>query len=204
MHQILEQVFQSFRYTITKLPKSKVVVEALLQMEKIAKNKKSQLDKQDQSHDTFHKLIGTWQLCFITYKRATCKPEKLVLGTGIFIPPWVKIHLSYSTNNLADGQGTVENFVELGLLKIVIKGPVQFYTRTNILAFDFTHMDAYLSGWQLYTGYIRNGIEREKHFYKKSIKEQAFFTYFLVENNFIAARGRGGGLALWIKSVNNI
>lgn len=204
MHQILEQVVQSLRSTIVTLPKPKVVVEALLQMEKIARSKKSQTDKQDQARDVFQQLMGTWQLGFITYKRARYEPKKVVLGAGIFIPPWVKIHLSYFSKNLADGQGTVENSVKLGLLKIVLKGPVQFYTKTNILMFDFTHMDAYFSGWQLYTGYIRNGIKREKYFYKKALKEQAFFSYFLVENNFIAARGKGGGLALWTKSMNNV
>jgi hypothetical protein len=51
----------------------------------------------------------------------------------------------------------------------------------------------------LYDGYIRKGQEREARFYEQGVKEQAFFTYFLVQNNAIAARGRGGGLALWTR-----
>jgi len=49
----------------------------------------------------------------------------------------------------------------------------------------------------LYDRYIRGGQEREASFYDKPLKDKAFFTYFLVENRAIAARGRGGGLALW-------
>ena len=57
-----------------------------------------------------------------------------------------------------------------------------------------------LSGLKLYQGYIRGGKDRENNFDNQTLKQQAFFTYFLVEDNYIAARGKGGGLALWTKS----
>ena len=60
-------------------------------------------------------------------------------------------------------------------------------------------MQLSLSGLNLYQGYIRNGKDREESFDKQTLKEQAFFTYFLVEDNYIAARGKGGGLALWTR-----
>jgi len=52
-------------------------------------------------------------------------------------------------------------------------------------------------GLKIYDGYIRNGLEKEAKFHETKIKNQAFFSYFLIEDNLIAARGRGGGLALW-------
>jgi hypothetical protein len=61
-------------------------------------------------------------------------------------------------------------------------------------------MKVSLFGLKLYDGYIRGGQNREAHFWEQSLKEQAFFTYFLVQNQSIAARGRGGGLALWTKA----
>ncbi|MEO1378598.1 MAG: hypothetical protein AAFW70_30920, partial [Cyanobacteria bacterium J06635_10] len=149
----------------------------------------------------------------------------------------VKIQLSYSQLEDTPEKGNVENSVELGLLKIVLTGPVQFWSKKNILAFDFTKMRLSLSGLKLYQGYIRGGEEREKNFDlqfpqkngaadhientpkqryhacnkaapffkvpsrdKQTLKQQAFFSYFLIEDNYIAARGRGGGLALWVKS----
>jgi hypothetical protein len=96
-------------------------------------------------------------------------------------------------------RGTVQNSVAFGLLQLVLTGPTQFWSKTNMLAFDFTRMRVSLSGLKLYDGYIRKGQEREARFYEQGVKEQAFFTYFLVQNNAIAARGRGGGLALWTR-----
>jgi hypothetical protein len=91
----------------------------------------------------------------------------------------------------------VVNSVQLGSLQLVVTGPVQFFAKTNILAFDFTRMNVSLFGLTLYNGYIRGGQEREASFYDKPLKDKAFFTYFLVEYRAIAARGRGGGLAVW-------
>jgi hypothetical protein len=38
-----------------------------------------------------------------------------------------------------------------------------------------------------------------QQFYQDSIKKQAFFAFFVITPDLIAARGRGGGLALWTK-----
>jgi hypothetical protein len=111
----------------------------------------------------------------------------------------VKIQLAYSQSESQD-KGNVENSVQFGLLKIVLTGPVQFYAKKNILAFDFTRMQLSLSGLKLYQGYIRGGKDREASFYNQTLKQQAFFSYFLIEDNYIAARGKGGGLALWVRS----
>ncbi|MDJ0619748.1 MAG: hypothetical protein QNJ63_23905 [Calothrix sp. MO_192.B10] len=191
MHQILEQAVQFLTSTITTPPTPEAVVEALLQTEKTA--------KQNKIRYTYQQLLGTWRLGFITGTKTVRQRAGVMLGTGRFLPQWVKIQLSYLPGESDSESGTVENAVELGPLKMVLTGPVQFYPRTNILAFDFTRMQVCLSGWKLYAGYIRDGKNRELSFYQQSLKEQAFFTYFLVENSCIAARGRGGGLALWTK-----
>ena len=94
-----------------------------------------------------------------------------MLAAGKFLPWWLKIQLFYGAGDLADGQGTVKNSVQLGLLKISLTGPIKFYPKTKILAFYFIHMDMYLSGWKFYSGYISNGKKREEYFYQQSIKE---------------------------------
>jgi len=189
MHQALEQAVQFLTSTITTAPKGEAVVTALLQAEKTA--------KQDKIHYSYQQLQGTWRLGFITGTKNVRQRAGVMLGKGRFLPRLVKIKLSYFPGESSDVQGTVENSVQLGPLQMVLTGPVQFYPRMNILAFDFTYMKVYLSGLKLYAGYIRDGKNREVSFYQQGIKEQAFFTYFIVENNCIAARGRGGGLALW-------
>ena len=168
------------------------VVEALLQAEKTA--------KQTKVRHSYSQLLGTWRLGFVTGTKKSRQRAGIILGAGRFLPKWVKIHLSYSQSVPDQERGTVQNSVELGLLQLVLTGPTQFWQKTNMLAFDFTRIRVSLFGLKLYEGYIRRGQTREAGFYEQSVKEQAFFTYFLVENHCLAARGRGGGLALWTRA----
>ena len=191
MNSALVQAIAFLTTSTATAPAASAVVEALLMAEKTA--------KQNKVGYTYPQLLGTWRLGFITGTKRTRKRAGIILGAGRFLPYWVKINLSYLPSEPNQNQGTVENSVEFGLLKLVLTGPTQFWQKTNILAFDFTQMKVSVSGLKLYEGYIRGGEKRELNFYKQSLKEQAFFTYFLVQEQSIAARGRGGGLALWAK-----
>lgn len=191
MNPALVQAIAFLTTSTATAPAASAVVEALLMAEKTA--------KQNKVGYTYPQLLGTWRLGFITGTKRTRKRAGIILGAGRFLPSWVKINLSYLPSEPPQNQGTVENSVEFGLLKLVLTGPTQFWQKTNILAFDFTQMKVSVSGLKLYEGYIRGGEKRELNFYKQSLKEQAFFTYFLVQEQSIAARGRGGGLALWAK-----
>ena len=187
----LDQAIAFLTTPSAKPPAPEAVVEALLQAEKTA--------KQSKVRHTYPQLLGTWRLGFITGTKRSRKRAGVILGAGRFLPSWVKIHLSYSQSESNQEQGTVQNSVAFGLLQLILTGPTQFWSKTNMLAFDFTRMRVSLSGLKLYDGYIRKGQDREARFYEQGVKEQAFFTYFLVQNNAIAARGRGGGLALWTR-----
>jgi len=187
----LDQAIAFLTTPSAKPPAPEAVVEALLQAEKTS--------KQSRVRHTYPQLLGTWRLGFITGTKRSRKRAGVILGAGRFLPSWVKIHLSYLQTESNQERGTVQNSVAFGLLQLVLTGPTQFWSKTNMLAFDFTRMRVSLSGLKLYDGYIRKGQEREAQFYEQGVKEQAFFTYFLVQNNAIAARGRGGGLALWTR-----
>lgn len=191
MDPALDQAVEFLTTPSATSPAPKTVVEALLQAEKTA--------KQTKVCHTYTQLLGTWRLEFITGTKRSRQRAGVILGAGRFLPKWVKIYLSYSQSEPGQDRGTVKNSVELGSLHLVLTGPTKFWSKRNILAFDFTQMRVSLSGLKLYEGYIRGGQDREVHFYEQSVKEQAFFTYFLVQNQSIAARGRGGGLALWTR-----
>lgn len=174
-------------------PAPEAVVAALLTAEKTTKQTKVHYDYSD--------LLGTWRLGFITGTKKSRQRIGVTLGAGRFVPKWVKIHLSYFLSESDQERGTVQNSVELGPLQLVLTGPTQFRPQTNNLAFDFTQMRVSLSEMKLYDGYVRAGQDREARFYEQSVKEQAFFKYFLVQDLCIAARGRGGGLALWTRDA---
>jgi hypothetical protein len=81
-----------------------------------------------------------------------------------------------------------------------LTGSIKFLAVKNILAFDLTRITVRVEGLNLYRGYIRGGEIKENEFEKESINKQAFFSYFLLDKEIIATRGRSGGLALWCKS----
>jgi len=191
MNPALDQAIEFLTTPSATPPAPEAVVEALLMAEKTA--------KQTKVRHAYPQLLGTWRLGFITGTKRSRQRAGVILGAGRFLPKWVKIQLSYSQLDSGQERGTVQNSVELGPLVLIVTGSTQFWQKTNILAFDFTRMKVSLSGLKLYEGYIRGGRDREARFYEQSLKEQAFFTYFLVENRCIAARGRGGGLALWTR-----
>jgi hypothetical protein len=191
MNPTLDQAIEFLTTPSATPPAPSSVVEALLMAEKTA--------KQTKVRHVYPQLLGTWRLGFITGTKRSRQRAGVLLGAGRFLPKWVKIQLSYSQLDSGQERGTVQNSVELGPLVLILSGSTQFWQKTNILAFDFTRMKVSLSGLKLYEGYIRGGRDREARFYEQSLKEQAFFTYFLVENRCIAARGRGGGLALWTR-----
>jgi hypothetical protein len=186
---ILEQATKS-----NSKPSADVVVAALLAAEKSAKKTKTRY--------SFNQLTGHWQLCLITGTKKTRKKAGIVLGAGRYIPQWIaKISIAYAAEPVAEGEenseiGRVENSVKVGTMELTLSGPTKFLPN-NILAFDFTRITVKLLGKTVYKGYIRGGEGREAEFLSLSVGKQAFFAYFLVEDGIIAARGRGGGLALW-------
>lgn len=187
---LLKQAARSVTAPSVAPPDAKSVVEALLNAEKLAKKQKTQY--------AFEQLIGSWRLCVITGTKKT-RQTGVVLGAGRYVPRWVEIQLSYSHSEQIETE-TVENVVRLGTLRMSLSGPVKFLSPKNILAFDFTRLNIQLFGASLYQGGIRGGQAKEDAFYGE-IKNQAFFAYFLVEDDIIAARGRGGGLALWGRQI---
>ncbi|MGB3509388.1 MAG: hypothetical protein WBA93_09120 [Microcoleaceae cyanobacterium] len=179
-------------------PSPESVVSALIQTEKQSKSQKISYQ--------IEQLFGSWRLCFITGTKKSRKRAGIVLGAGRYIPNFVKIKLSYFSNtNISETQaekmeiGRVENTVEVGGLKLSLSGPIKFMNKKNILAFNFTKITVNLFGVKFYSGYIRGGKESENKFATESVGKQAFFAYFLIQDTVIAARGRGGGLAIWGK-----
>ncbi|MEL6496791.1 MAG: hypothetical protein AAFQ41_16975 [Cyanobacteria bacterium J06623_7] len=174
-----------------KPPDSKEVVASLLDEEK-------QQKKQAKAHP-LKNLVGNWNLRFITGTQKTRQKAGVVLGAGKYIPQFIQIQIQYTSEDSSSNYGRVTNSVRLLGLQISLMGPIKFVPRSQILAFDFTELKFSLGGFNLYQGYIRNGQQREAEFSQKELKHQAFFKYFLIEDNLIAARGKGGGLALWCR-----
>lgn len=181
------------------LPDPAVMAQALLAAEKAA--------RQTNERPTAEQLAGNWRLGFITGTKKSRERAGVVLGAGRFLPRWVQIQITYTFGQERSNEGTVLNTVRCGPLKLTVSGPIRFFPQRRILAFDFPKMAIRLGSLKLFEGYIPKGAEREAAFLAdnspRSLRSQAFFTYFWVAPNSIAARGRGGGLALWCREESS-
>ena len=179
--------------TVEKPPASQLAI-ALLSVEKAHRKSKSVYHSEQ--------LNGRWRLCFITGTKQVQNRANLMMRSGRYLPRWVTVELTYTPpeDDSPIETGTLENSIQLGGFAVTLTGPARFLTPKSILAFDFTKIKVKLGNQTLYSGSIRGGKKREAMFDEASLAQQAFFTYFLITDNLIAARGRGGGLALWGRS----
>ncbi|MGH8001521.1 MAG: hypothetical protein ACREPR_19400 [Brasilonema sp.] len=175
-------------------PSGEVVVNALLQAEKAA--------KQQRLTYPFESLVGQWRLCFATGTKKVRNKAGIVLGKGFYVPKLVPTHISFNTTQAVDetpSREEIGNSVQVGPIVLQIKGPAQYLGKKNLLTFDFLQMQISLFGRVIYSGSIRGGKAQAEKFYSQSVSKLPFFAFFFVTEDFIAARGRGGGLALWIR-----
>lgn len=178
-------------------PEAALVVNALLEAEKAA--------KQQRLTYPLSPLLGQWRLCFATGTRKLRQRGGIVLGKGFYVPRFTPAYIGFTDRStdesitLPAGEANISNQIQLGGLILRFTGPAKYIGKKNILAFDFTHLQVSLFGRSLYCGSIRGGKGKTATFAQESVAKLPFFAFFLVTPDFIAARGRGGGLALWIR-----
>ena len=169
-------------------PEAKEVVKALLQAEKAAKQQKLVYPLES--------LFDQWRLCFTAPKNAHFK-SGVALGKGFYVPQLAPAQISFfPSQNL--GEARITNSVQFGSLQLKLTGPTRYLDKKNLLMFDFTQVEILLFNRAIYSGGFRGGKLKEADFYKRSAATP-FFAFFRVTEDLIAARGRGGGLALWVK-----
>ncbi|HEY9619040.1 MAG TPA: hypothetical protein V6C78_01660 [Crinalium sp.] len=186
----LQQAADVFR-GIGERPTAEAVVEALLQAEKIA--------KQQRLTYPFEGLSGRWRLCFATGTRKARQRGGILLGKGFYVPKLASAFISFQPQS--DSTGEIGNQAQVGAMRLTLTGPCRYLGKKNLLAFDFTRLNISVFKRILYAGNIRGGKTPEQEFEQKAIAQLPFFAFFLITNTLIAARGRGGGLALWIREI---
>lgn len=186
--EILEQATLAFRDSAVSRPDANKVVEALLQAEKSAR-----LYPQEFSFD---QLIGEWRLCFATGTRKL-RQGGIKLKKGYYLPKFGRAQISFARDET--GAEKIGNLAKVGQLQLNFSGPARYQTKKNLLAFEFTQFQLCWGKTVLRSQPVRGGVEKEKAFGETAIAKLPFFAFFLITEDFIAARGRGGGLAIWIK-----
>lgn len=188
--QTLDQAVQAFRTGQGSRPGAIAMVEALLQAEATAKRE----------HITypFSALEGQWRLCFTTGVQKR-KGGGIRLTRGFYMPGFTPAYISF----YPEGDtlfGEIQNQISLAGISLKLTGPCRYPSKKNLLVFDFTKMEVRVGDRPLYQGGIRGGAAKAQEFPEKPVAKLPFFAFFRVTENYIAARGRGGGLAVWIRA----
>ncbi|NJL49562.1 MAG: hypothetical protein HC929_21680 [Leptolyngbyaceae cyanobacterium SM2_5_2] len=172
-------------------PQPAQVTTALLEAERQAKQQRYGVDAEA--------LLGSWQLRFTAPNKPAYKAGQPV-GKGFYWPAIAPGTIRFSR---AENQGdalTIQNQLMLGPLKLQFSGPAKFLPKKNLLAFDFVRLQFFVGRWQLLTLPISGKTGNGEAFPTTRISQLPFFAFFAATERYIAARGRGGGLALWIHS----
>lgn len=186
--QVLAQAAQDRAH-----PPTAQVVAALLDTERETKRQHLAL--------SLEALLGVWHLRFTAPNKPAYKAG-LPEGKGFYWPRLAPGTIAFRQPDPASDQLTIENQVQLGWFMLRFSGLAKFYAKKNLLAFDFTQVELWLGDQRLFSLPIR-GRATPEGFQQTAIAKLPFFAFFAATEGYLAARGRGGGLALWAKSSQN-
>ncbi|MBD0334003.1 MAG: hypothetical protein ICV62_00805 [Cyanobacteria bacterium Co-bin13] len=172
-------------------PDGKAVTVALLEAEKTAKQQRRTYPLED--------LYGTWRLCFTAPKKPHYRSGQPI-GSGFYVPALAVAQISFLPETDQPGKATIRNQLRLGPLQITFSGPARYPGRKNLLVFDFTRLEVKTLGATLYSGATGSKTAKAASFEAVPIGQLPFFSFFLAQPDYVAARGRSGGLALWVRS----
>ncbi|NEQ46439.1 MAG: hypothetical protein F6K00_24005 [Leptolyngbya sp. SIOISBB] len=169
-------------------PDGQTTTTALLNLERRAKQQRLSIPAAS--------LLGTWRLCFSAGKQAKFQSGEPV-GSGFYIPKLAIARITFARNDESSEHSlTVKNELQIGPLTVHFTGPVRYPGKQNLLVFDFTHLQIRCFGIKVYSGKV--GKRDTQAFVDTAISKLPFFAFFVATDDYIAARGRGGGLAIWI------
>jgi hypothetical protein len=174
----------------TDRPTKDVMVTALQAAELAARREKLVIP--------FDSLVGEWRLCFATGASRDKQRGGIQLGKGYYFPKFTPASIAF-TRDADSATGTATNRLVVAAVQFQFTGPCRYPGKKNLLAFDFTQIQMKILGATVYQGKIRSGKRGGKDFDQLTIAKLPFFAFFWASSTAIAARGRSGGLALWVR-----
>ncbi len=191
--QILTQAIAAILGGKSDRPPAADLVSALLGVEKLAKQTRLNIPITD--------LVGEWQLSFATGTKKIKNRAGIRLGKGFYFPQFIPATIRFTPDATNPDTGEIANQVAVGLVRLQLTGPYRYLGKKNLLAFDFIDIEVRILDRVIYQGKMPKKQKIDRDFASKSISELPFFSFISASNHGITARGRGGGLALWVKRV---
>ena len=160
-----------------KLPR----YEEIKNLETISKKNGSGIDYED--------LIGTWKFNYV-WKISSEKIDNISSSILQVLSAKLELKKNNSQTNCIDFR--IKNSISFGILSIIFSGQASLKGTRPLLYFFFENLIINFGSFNL----INKPLKKPKE------KQMPFFSLIAIsqENNWMCARGRGGGLAIWIKS----
>jgi hypothetical protein len=188
---LLDKQFSDLASASPRLP-GRDIVEALLTLEKDTKQQRSRIE--------IESLMGDWRLAFATSGKIRPSDRR---RSGFYWPKITPAQISFHPNPESENSQSpplcIQNQIRLGQLELTLTGFARYLKPKNLLAFDFTHLQVQIFHKTLYQGKFPSQTTAE-NFAEQPIGKLAFFSFFAVCDRWIAARGKGGGLAIWVRN----
>ena len=147
------------------------------------------ISKKDGSGIRNEDLIGTWKFNSV-WKKGSKEIDNISSSILQVLTAKLELKKNNSQNNSVDFR--IKNSISFGLLSIVFCGQASLKGNRPLLPFFFENLLINFGNFTLVNKPLKKPEE----------KQMPFFSLIAIskENNWMCARGRGGGLAIWIKS----
>ena len=146
------------------------------------------ISKKDGSGIRYEDLIGIWQ-----FKSVWKKGSEETDNISSSILQVLSAKLEFRKNNSQSRcDFKIKNSISFGILSVIFSGKASLIGPRPLLPFFFEKLIINLGQFTLVNKTLKKPEE----------KKMPFFSLIAIskENNWLSARGRGGGLAIWIKS----
>ena len=147
------------------------------------------ISKKDGSGIEYEDLIGTWKFNSV-WKKGSKEIDNISSSILQVLSAKLQLKKTNSQNNIVDYQ--IKNSVSFGILSIIFCGRASLKGSRPLLPFFFENLLINIGNFTLVNKPLKKPEE----------KQMPFFSLIAIskEKNWMCARGRGGGLAIWIKS----
>jgi len=149
------------------------------------------LEKNSQKNGSgivYEELLGIWKFQYVWGKESD---EINNISSSILQVLSAKLELK-KKNKKDQLNFEIKNSINFGLLNIIFRGSAELKGLRPLLTFYFEELNISISNFPIFY----------KELKKPEDKKMPFFSLVGIstKDNWLCARGRGGGLAIWVKS----
>ncbi len=144
------------------------------------------ISKKEGSGIRYEDLIGIWK-----FNSVWKKDSEEIEDISSSILQVLSAKLELKKNNSKNNNFIIENSISFGILSIIFCGQASLKGTRPLLPFFFENLIINFGSFTL----IKKSLKKPEE------KQMPFFSLIAIckKNNWMCARGKGGGLAVWIK-----